>query len=286
MQGIIKFSDSEYPQLLKTINSRPKQLYYKGKLDSAILKNCLAVVGSRKMTSYGKQATKTLVSSVASAGITIVSGFMYGIDATAHKAALEAGGRTIAVMPCGINRIHPEYQEDLYKQILDNDGLIISEYESDTLPQLWTYPQRNRIIAGLSQAILVVEAGVKSGSLITAGFAKKFKRKIFAVPGPINSSVSCGTLQLIKEGATVVSSADDIISFYGINKPSPKETSLENPNLSKLENRIIEALKSEPLEIDTLARLLQVSVHQLAGTLSLMQIRGLIFEEGAKFHVN
>ena len=126
---------------------------------------------------------------------------MYGGDEAAHKAAVEAGGRTIAVMPCGIDMIHPEYQEELYNKILENKGLIISEYEGKFPPAIWTYPKRNRIVAGLSKAVLIVEAGLNSGTLITAECAKKFGRKIFAVPGPITSEVSKGTIQLIKEGA-------------------------------------------------------------------------------------
>ena len=159
--------------------------------------------------------TEKLVTELAASGITIVSGFMYGIDAAAHKAALLAGGRTIAVMPCGIDLIHPEYQQDLYMEILNNKGLVISEYEGSRAPALWTYPQRNRIVAGLSKAVLIIEAGEKSGSLITANFAKKFGRKVFAVPGPITSENSKGIMQLIKEGAEAVSSAQDILREYG-----------------------------------------------------------------------
>lgn len=286
MQGIVKLTDLKYPKLLKEIKSPPKQLFYKGNLDQSIFEKCLAVVGSRKMTTYGKQATQKLVSEIASAGVTIVSGFMYGIDATAHRAAIDAGGRTIAVMPCGINLIHPGYQRDLYNQILDNDGLVISEYEGDIIPQLWTYPKRNRIIAGLSQGTLVIEAGEDSGSLITAGFAKKFKRKLFAVPGPISSRLSFGTLKLIKEGATTVSSSEDALAYYGITKSSIKNTNLGSQNLTKLEKDIIEALKNESLEIDVLSRKFGILASQLGGAISLMQIKGLIHQEGAKFYVN
>lgn len=286
MQGIVKLTDLKYPKLLKEIKSPPKQLFYKGNLDQSIFEKCLAVVGSRKMTTYGKQATQKLVSEIASAGVTIVSGFMYGIDATAHRAAIDAGGRTIAVMPCGINLIHPGYQRDLYNQILDNDGLVISEYEGDIIPQLWTYPKRNRIIAGLSQGTLVIEAGEDSGSLITAGFAKKFKRKLFAVPGPISSRLSFGTLKLIKEGATTVSSSEDALAYYGITKSSIKNTNLGSQNLTKLEKDIIEALKNESLEIDVISRKFGILASQLGGAISLMQIKGLIHQEGAKFYVN
>src|SRR3989344_2475337 len=213
--NIITISDKKYPKLLKKIGkTAPKQLYYKGAWNDDIFKNCLAVVGSRHMTNYGRQVTEKIVGEAASAGITIVSGFMYGIDAAAHKAALRVGGRTIAVMPCGIDLIHPEYQQDLYAEILKNKGLIISEYEGNFAPTLWTYPQRNRIAAGLSKAALIIEAGEKSGSLITANLAKKYKRKVFVIPGPITSENSKGIMQLIKEGAEAVSSAEDILREY------------------------------------------------------------------------
>ena len=187
-----------------------------------LFNNCLAVVGSRRLTHYGEQAIERIVGEIAmarldsarQAGITIVSGFMYGGDALAHQIAVRVGGRTIAVMPCGIDRISPEDQEELYNDIIENNGMIISEYEGDMTPALWTYPRRNRIVAGLSQAVLVVEAGEKSGSLITANLAKKFGRKIFAVPGPITSSVSKGTNMLIKQGAEMVTDAGDILKYF------------------------------------------------------------------------
>ena len=183
-------------------------------VDKSIFNNCLSVIGSRRLTNYGKQALEQLVSQIAASGITIVSGFMYGGDAIAHRSALQVGGRTIAVMPCGIDLIHPQDQEELYHDILKNNGLIISEYEGDIQPTLWTYPRRNRIVAGLSKALLIVEAGEKSGCLITANYAKKFKRKIFVVPGPITSSVSKGSNLLIKEGAEMVTEAGDVLEFF------------------------------------------------------------------------
>ena len=190
MENVVTINDPRYPSLLKQISDPPKQLYYKGEWQDDIFENCLAVVGSRRMTTYGKQIAERLVSEIASREITIVSGFMYGIDATSHKAAVDIGGKTIAVMPCGIELVHPEYQVKLYDEILENKGLIISEYNGNLLPTNWTYPRRNRLVAGLSKAVMVVEAGEKSGSLITANFARKFKRKIFAVPGPLTSILS------------------------------------------------------------------------------------------------
>ena len=217
MGKVVVIKDKKYPKLLKNIGKEaPKQLFYKGEWDEDLFENCLAVVGSRHLTSYGRRVTEQIVTEIASAGITIVSGFMYGGDEAAHKAAVKAGGRTIAVMPCGIDRIHPEFQEELYYQILENKGLILSEFEGNFPPEKWTYPKRNIIVAGLSEAILIVEAGLKSGTLITASFAKKFKRKIFCVPGPIYSEVSKGSNHLIKEGAILVTEARDILKYYKI----------------------------------------------------------------------
>ncbi len=308
MKNIVELKDKRYPALLKKINDAPKKLYYKGEWHDDIFKNCLAVVGSRRLTSYGRKMTEQLVSEIAARGITIVSGFMYGGDEAAHRATVEAGGRTIAVMPCGINVIHPEYQEDLYNKILENKGLIISEFEGDFPPDVWTYPRRNRIVAGLSKAVLIVEAGLNSGTLITAGYAKSFGRKIFAVPGPLTSEVSKGTARLIKEGAEIVIEARDILDFYKTNfqfsstnfqspnsiNPSDLTTGQANsksqiPNLKMttiLERQIIEQLEIEPLEADALARMLSLSISKVSASLSLMQIKGFIQQEGDKYFVD
>ena len=289
MNNIITIQDKKYPKLLKEIGKdAPKQLYYKGNWDEEIFENCLAVVGSRNMTTYGKRVVEQIVAEVAAAGITIISGFMYGVDAQSHRAALQGGGRTIAVMPCGIDLIHPEYQQDLYVEILNNNGLIVSEYDGDMAPALWTYPQRNRIVAGLSKAALIVEAGEKSGSLITANFAKKFKRKVFAIPGPISSETSKGTLQLIKEGASLVTSAQDILDFYRI-KPAFAKASAgkrEFKGLEGIEGKIIERLQNESLEIDAFSRILNVSAAKLGTILSLMQLKGFIQKEGNKYYID
>ncbi|MBI2038384.1 MAG: DNA-protecting protein DprA [Candidatus Nealsonbacteria bacterium] len=288
IMNIVAIKDQRYPALLKKISkSAPKQLYYKGNWDKDIFKNCLAVVGSRQMTSYGKRAVEQIVTEVATAGITIVSGFMYGVDAMAHKAALNAGGRTIAVMPCGIDLIHPEYQQDLYTEILNSKGLIISEYDGTMQPANWTYPKRNRIVAGLSKACLVIEAGEKSGSLITANFAKKFKRKVFVVPGQIFSENSKGIMELLKQGATPVSSAKDILDYYGLgNLVSKKETKFPDGVIGILENQIITKLRNEALGADELARAFGVSAANLGVTLSMMQLRGLIRQDGSRYYID
>ena len=291
MEGVIKIDDPRYPKLLRKINDPPKQLYYKGNYDESIFENCLAVVGSRRMTTYGKQIAERLVSEIASREITIVSGFMYGIDATAHRAAVDVGAKTVAVMPCGIELVHPEYQVKLYDEILENNGLIISEYNGNLLPTNWTYPRRNRLVAGLSKAVMVVEAGEKSGSLITANFARKFKRKIFAVPGPLTSILSKGIMQLIREGAGVVTGADDVLEFFGgsLKEVRPlenfKEANRGRTSTNSLENRIIQQLEKEPMEIDLLSRSLGVAISETGKILSIMELRGLVFMENGKYFI-
>jgi len=284
MKDVVEIGNKEYPRLLKEIDSPPKKLYYKGNWDSSIFENCLAVVGSRRMTTYGRQITKKLVSEIAAAGVTIVSGFMFGIDATAHRVVIDAGGRTIAVMPCGIDIIHPSHQEDLYNRILEGNGLIVSEFEGEFPPALWTYPKRNKIVAGLSYATMVVEAGSKSGSLITANLAKRYQRRLFAVPGPLTSTLSKGTTQLIKEGAEIVSSAEDVLAAYDISNRGFSEGYSQFLKLDQLEQCIIEKLQQEPMEIDTLMRSVGTSASELGTTLSLMQIKGLVFDDKGKYY--
>jgi DNA processing protein len=283
MEKVINIKDSRYPKRLKEIKDPPKRLYFKGDWEESIFENCLAVVGSRRITTYGKTITNNLISQIANAGITIVSGFMFGVDAYSHRAAVETGKRTIAVMPCGIDVIHPAYQKDLYEEILENNGLIISELEGNHPPAAWTYPRRNRIVAGLSQATLVIEAAENSGTLITANLTKEYNRKLFAVPGPLTSKTSIGTAKLIKEGAEIVTSADDILKFFNIAK---EVNSTPDNKLDSLEQSILEQLNHESLEVDSLARLLNVSVSDLGKALSFMEIKGILFKERGKYHVD
>ncbi|MCH8987013.1 DNA-protecting protein DprA [Patescibacteria group bacterium] len=299
MTNVITKENPKYPALLQEIPDAPKQLYYKGEWPASpnqggrddLFENCLAVVGTRRMTSYGKRVCEQVVGEIAAAGVTIVSGFMYGIDATAHRAALKVGGKTIAVMPCGIERIHPGNQEDLYEELVQT-SLVVSEWEGDMMPALWTYPKRNRIVAGLSKATLVIEAGIPSGSLITADLALQYERKLFAVPGPITSSVSKGTTQLLKQGATLVSCSKDVLEYYGVNFQFSRTNFQSNPNdkISKtdtsVERKILETLQRESLEVDVLARTLEIPAAELGTTLSFMEIQGIIKQDGGKYYVN
>lgn len=300
----IEPEDKKYPKALKEafknlIESQgPKKLYYKGNFSNEIFANCLAVVGSRHLTFYGRKVAEQIVGQVASAGITIVSGFMYGGDEAAHSSAVRVGGKTIAVMPCGIDRIHPENQKKLYYDILDKNGLILSEYEGDAQPQTFTYVQRDRIVAGLCKAVLVLEATIGSGSLITASYAQKYGRKVFAIPGQITSQLASGTNKLIKEGAQLVTEANDILKFYKFlvnpvrnkisNGVNPKKNCVtsEVSQTSSLEQKIIAQLQREPMKADDMARLFSVSVAQVGTTLTMMQLKSLINQEGDKYFIN
>lgn len=286
MDGIVELNSVQYPEALRAINDPPEKLFFKGVWDSSLFNNCLAVVGSRRMTHYGAEITDLLVSQLAAAGITIVSGFMYGIDARAHQAAVTSGGCTIAVMPCGIERIYPQYQERLYHEIIENNGLIISEYARNYPPMLWTFPRRNRIIAGLSRAVMVVEAGPKSGALITANLAKKYQRKVFVVAGQINVTLFSGIKQLIKDGADVVTEAGDVLSYYGIKQKISDKTASQEKGLQGLEALIAKELSREPLEIDVLSRRLLVSAAELGTAISLMELKGILVQTAGKYHVN
>ena len=283
----IDINSNEYPYLLQQIKDPPPKLYFRGNWDTNIFTETLSVVGSRRMTRYGEIITDSLVSMIAGKGITIVSGFMYGIDAQAHNVALEAGGQTIAVMPCGIERIHPEYQADLHGKILNNNGLVVSEYPRDTPPALWTYPRRNRIIAGLSPILLVIEAGVTSGALITAKIAKNYNKKIFAVPGPLTSNVSMGTALLIKHGAHIVTSTDDILFEYGKKETVELFSKKGLYGLNKTQQKIVKILSKEPMGIDDIARSSGKQISEIGADITVLSLKKhLTLNEGKYYLIN
>jgi len=296
-------AEARYPERLRGLAGAPPRLYYRGRWEAALFADCLAVVGTRRMTRYGAQVTEQLVAPIAAAGVTIVSGFMFGIDAAAHRAALAAGGRTIAVMPCGIDRIYPAYQEALYGEIRRR-GLILSEFPGAMAAALWTFPRRNRIVAGLSQATLVIEGAPESGALITAALARRFGRRVFAVPGPVTSPLSLGPLHLLREGAAVAARAEDVLSFYGKERVTPRGGSAadRSPTPSVLgvgrgrqaesrggrtrsEDRILRQLAQGAAEPDELARALRLSSAAVGSALSLLQLRGQVAEADGRYEI-
>lgn len=214
--SFLTLADSEYPKLLKEISDPPIIIYIRGDLTRLKkIKNSVAIVGTRKMTFYGKIATEKIVTGLVDGGFTIVSGMAEGIDTIAHKTAIRGQGSTIAVLGNGIDIIYPASNYDLYWQIVKESGLILSEYPPGLRPSRSSFPLRNRIIAGFAKAVVVVEGKVTSGALITAKYALEAGREVFAVPGPINYPTSEGTTYLIKHGASIATMASDI--FEGLN---------------------------------------------------------------------
>ena len=261
-----------YPKLLKHISDPPEILYCRG--DITLLKTeCFAVVGTRSMTPYGREATQQIVPGL-TRHFTIVSGLALGIDAVAHRATLDCGGKTIAVLGSGINLITPETNLRLGQDILKNDGLIISEHPGKKPAGKESFPERNRIISGLSKGALIIEADEKSGSLITARLATEQGRDVFAVPGNIFSSKSMGPHKLIRLGAKLVASAHDILDDYSklpIIKYSPLSTT--DPTHAM----ILAILETHgPLNIDNIIGQTKLGASEIMGALALMEIQGHI----------
>jgi len=278
----ITIENQNYPQLLKEIKNPPKKLYFLGEIFSN--ENCFAIVGTRKCSNYGKEVAYKIASELAEAGLTIVSGFAPGIDTIAHKAAIEKEKRTIAVLGTGIDKksIYPKSNLKLIDKILECGGAIISEFEPGTHGTKYTFPQRNRIISGLSLGVLVVEARMQSGALITANYAKEQGRKIFAVPGSIFSQNSKGCHFLIKNGAKLVESAKDILEELGIKKleREKKEIKGETPE----ENLILEVLKEGALEIEKIIEKTKLSPSKVLSLLSILEIEGKIKNLGGNVY--
>ena len=268
----ISLKNKNYPSILKKIKNPPKVLYYRGRLSQKILQKTLAIVGSRKITGYGQKVIDRFIPPLIAEEVTIISGFMYGVDSEAHINCLKYGGKTIAVFGCGLNHIYPPENKKLYLKILASGGLVLSEYQSETKPQLWTFPQRNRIISGLTTlGVLIIEAGEKSGSLITARLAKEQNKPLWAVPGPITSSVSLGTNNLIKNNqAKMALEANNILNKKG----SRKSKSLEaKPNLNPFEKQVYQLLEREPLTIDEIARKTKQNVIKTGEMLTFIVLR-------------
>jgi len=275
--NIITLEDKEYPELLREISNPPFLLYYQGKLEDPRDKCSLAVVGTRKISSYGKLVTEKLVRDLTNNNITIISGLALGVDAAAHESCLNNHGRTIAVLGSGIDRqvFYPRDNWRLGQKIINQDGLIVSEYPPLTKAQRHLFPQRNRIVAGLGLGTLVTEAPIKSGALLTAKLALEQNREVFAVPGQIYSINSTGTHNLIKLGAKLVDCADDI--FNELNLPESKMPELiYNSAITPTEKLIFEYLLINPAPVDELIRETKLDSSIINSTLTLMEISGKI----------
>lgn len=268
-----------YPPLLEDIFDPPYVLYVKGDLD-LIQEKAAAVVGSRKCTRYGQVAARTLSTQMAKEGVCIISGMARGIDSAAHLGALDAGGRTIAVLGCGVDQCYPPENKGLYERIC-KEGLLVSEYLPGALPLPAHFRQRNRIIAGLAHACMLVEGARQSGAMITVDFATDAGREIFAVPGPIDSPLSVSPNLLIRDGAHLACDGMDVVEVMGWGvRAKPRERMKSVPvDLSESERRIVSPLLGEDLTADELAEMTGIELQELNSLLTMLTFRGIIKQQ-------
>lgn len=284
---LVTIQDESYPMYLKNIYDPPVVLYVKGSIKAR--DNYVAVVGSRKATSYGMKMAEDISFELSRFGITVVSGMARGIDSYAHDGALRCGGRTVAVLGCGVDVVYPSENEKLMEKII-NSGAVISEYVPGMQPLAHNFPARNRIISGISLGVAVIEASDKSGSLITANFALEQGREVFAVPGNVNSINSSGTNRLIKDGAKMVTGIEDILEelklFVSVNNNNcfnhKKNIRFLFYGLDLEEKKIAECLISEPLHIDSLAQKCGLGIQAISSILTMMELKGIIEQAPGK----
>jgi DNA processing protein len=278
--------DDAYPTNLRQVADPPPVLFVRGQL-TPIDDQAVALVGTRRATAYGRTVTERLAGELARAGITVVSGLAKGIDTAAHQAALQAGGRTIAVLANGLDQVYPPENAALARRIIDTHaGALVSEFGPGIPPEAVNFPRRNRIISGLARATVIVEAGERSGALITADFALEQGRDVLAVPGSIFSPASAGTNALLQQGAAPVTSAEDILgalgSASGAQAPAPVAQPL--PHLGPGEDAVWQALGGEPQHIDELARGLRLPAGELAAALVMLELKGLARQVGSMLY--
>lgn len=268
----------DYPRLLRTIPSPPKQLYVLGNLAPLAQTKSVAIVGSRAMTPYGRQATSRLASELASRGVAIVSGLALGVDACAHQACLDNGGYTIAVLPCGLDAIHPASNRALAIRILRAGGALVSEYPNGTKPFKQNFIARNRIVSGLTDGLLITEASERSGSLHTANFALDQGRTVMAVPGNITTNTSAGSNNLIKTGAATITHVNDALIALGL---EPGTRAVDVVGATAEEDNLIQLLKQGITDINQLQANSKLHLTDFNQTMTMLEITGKIHPLGA-----
>lgn len=295
----MELKKEDWSESLKKIKPGVQNIFYKGKIDLLLDDSPkLAIVGSRRMTEYGQRVIEKWMPVLVNRGVTIVSGFMYGVDQTAHNACLSSGGKTIAVLGWGIDWQVADQDVELYHKIVEADshacrqagppagraGLIVSEYGEKTVPQLWFFPQRNRIVAGISDAVLVIEGSTKSGSMITAKLATRFGKKLLALPGQVTSRVAEGTNGLIRDGkAKAVTSAEEVLKEMGLQSGQLKLPS--DMLLAGSADPLVSLLADGERSVDELSRLLKLGVPQILGRLTELTLCGMVSEAEGKYRL-
>jgi DNA processing protein len=279
---ILTFRDQGYPKNLLQIYDPPPLLYVRGTLDKGD-SLMVAVVGSRRGSSYGRAVTKKISKDLSSAGVTVVSGMARGIDTYAHLGALEAGRRTIAVLGCGVDVIYPPESKKLFFDIIDR-GAVISEFPLSTPPEGKNFPKRNRVISGVSLGVVIVEATADSGSLITASYALEQGREVFAVPGNVGMATSQGTNRLIKQGAKLVEESQDILAEI-VPQYEGMITKYDQPALSDEEDGVFQLISHNPLHIDEISRLSSMEIRRVSTVLLELELKGVINQLSGKMFV-
>jgi DNA processing protein len=274
-------SSPAFPPSLAAIFDTPAGLFLRGAAEPALLERpAVAVVGARSCSAYGAEVARLLGRELAAAGLVVVSGLARGVDGHAHRGALDAGGHTVAVLGCGIDRDYPAAHAELAARIAER-GLVVSEYAPGVEPAPWRFPARNRIIAGLTQATVVVEARERSGALITADLALEEGREVFAVPGEITSSLSTGSNRLLRSGATPLTAVADVLEAFGIEPEAPPPL----PELSETAALVLARLELEPAGADVLARALELDANVVAAILTELELSGTVSERDGFFRL-
>ena len=280
---ILTWEDETYPQRLKEIDQPPPVLYIRGDyLPDDLF--AVAIVGTRRVTAYGRQITEELARYLGSNGITVVSGLARGVDAIAHQSALKAGGRTIGVLGSGVDKIYPPEHRGLAEKMMES-GAIVSDYAPGTPPDASNFPPRNRIISGLSLAIVVIEAGETSGALITAEFAAEQGREVFAVPGSILAPQSKGTNKLIQNGALPLLSVNDLMQALNLTRMGEHKAARKIIPADETEARLMTVLSEEPLHVDEIRNQTELPIEKVSATLALMELKGMVRQVGSMNYV-
>jgi DNA processing protein len=280
---VLTWESPDYPRLLREIPAPPPVLYIKGTLTEED-GWAVSIVGTRRASVYGREVTRRLAGALARSGITIVSGLARGVDGEAHRAALEAGGRTIAVLGCGIDRVYPPEHRKLAQEIIRN-GALVSDYALGTPPEGCNFPPRNRIISGLSLGVLVTEAGTRSGALITVDYAAEQGRDVFAVPGSVMNSGSKGTNGLIQDGAKVVLGPEDILVELNLTMVAEQTEVRQVLPADETEEALLSRLSAEPVHVDELQQQLDLPIAQVTSTLALMELKGMVRQVGGMNYI-
>lgn len=280
---VFTWEDPDYPPHLRQVFNAPPILYVRGRIESRD-EWAVAIVGTRRASVYGKEVARMLGAGLAQAGVTVVSGMARGIDSVAHRACLEAGGRSIAVLGCGVDVVYPPENARLATELVER-GAMVSEYALGTQPEGSNFPPRNRIISGLTLGTVVIEAGSGSGALITADFAAEQGREVFAVPGNVFNRGSQGTNQLIQQGAKLVRNVADVLEELNLTMVSEQAQARAVIPENETEALLLDHLSAEPVHVDQLRRIVQLPIAQVSSTLALMELKGMVRQVGGMNYV-